>query len=499
MAYNPQDPNKLKDENEVGVDSPAPQLSTPSSSIGQGSPATGNMAGPAARTPSASGFTNVQKYIKANEQQGGALGQKIAGKVDSSIDQASDKAGSSAQGYRNTVNPDQFKFDANTFNPMNVDQNNFNNIFSAPRKSTFDDSDARSSVAQAQKNAAQIQSNEGRDQLVGEEQTLTRDKGLNTAGLRHFDRLLFQGSGQGAAAIKNTGNRLASADLETKLADQANIARSIDQEGLDAQQAAQRSARGAVSASAAGLQGEIAQATAQQKAQAEANQNRIFQAITNRQDVSDADLSSFGLDRNQSNQISQAFAARQKQSIENALTDLDNKRINRTFTPEDSRRESGLRAARDSGNMALAQELGVDSSFDLAPHFQRSDLSGFNSSNAVNADQIARARALENLSRIAGNPLENIAPQAASQFGQNFGSTDFAALMNSLNVPETALGGSGGGNRNMIRDMFPASGGFTSGGTPGRGRDLSKEVQEAAENPLKAVTGGLKIGGRRIF
>ena len=480
MAYNPQDPNKLKDENEVGVDSPAPQLSTPSSSIGQGSPATGNAAGPTARTPSASGFTNVQKYIKANEQQGGALGQKIAGKVDDSIDQASNKAGSSAQGYRNTVNPGQFRFDANTFNPMNVDQNNFNNIFSAPRKSTFDDSDARDSVARAQKNTAQIQTNEGRDQLVGEEQTLTRDRGLNTAGLRHFDRLLFQGSEQGAAAIKNTGDRLAGADLETKLADQATLARSIDQEGLDAQQAAQRSARGAVSASATGLQNEIAQATAQQKAQTEANQNRVFQAITSRGEVSDADLNSFGLDRNQYNQISQAFGARQTQSVANALIGLRNKRANGTYTPEDAIRESRLRAASDSGDMALAQELGVDSSFDMAPYLQRSDLSGFNSSNAVNADQIARARALERLSQIAGNPLENIAPEAASQFGQTLGSTDFQSLINSLNVPETALGGLGG----RKKDMFP---------------DLGKEVEEAVENPLKALRGGMKIGGMRVF
>lgn len=411
MAYNPQDPNKLEDENEV-TGAPPPQLSAPGSSIGQGSPPAGGPAqSPSGKAPSASGFTNVQKYIKANETQGGALGQKIAGKIDSSIADASTKAQSAAQGYRESVNPNQYNFNAKTFNPKTVDTKLFSNLFSGPRKSTYNDSSARDAVDLANKNAAQIQTNEGRRQLVGAEQELTKGTGQNTAGLKTFDRLLFQGSEQGRAAIDNTAKNLESANLESKLFDQGNIARGIDQEYNANKAVAAGKARGAVTAEANRLRGDIDRSTTQGREALARNQERVFSAITNREDLSDADLRSFGIDRNQYNQVRDAFGARQ-----NAIDEL-----NRPLDILDN--PLAIRIPRPV----------VDQGFNLQPFFNRTDLSSYGASNAITPDQIARARALASLGGISGATTGNLGPTENRAFNNPLGSVDIQSLINALN------------------------------------------------------------------
>lgn len=399
MAYNPQDPNMKKDEEPGGSQGSAPQLSGASGVIGPTGPST-SMApsSQAQKTPSASGFTNVQKYIGANQKQGGALGQKIAGKIDDTIGTASNMAGSAAQGYRETVNPDQYKFDAKSFDPMKVDQKQFSNLFQGPKVGQYDDSAARQAVGRAEQDAGRIQTNAGRDQLVGEQQTLTKDLGKNTAGLRHFDRLLFQGSDQGREAIKNTGQALTDANLQGKLSSQAQVAQQVDQDAISRQRQAAEAARTAVGQQAKSLQGQIQQQTAQQKQALEANQNRIFQALSNRQDVSDSDLRSFGMNRDQYNQMNQAFDARQQH--------FGNQ--NQPLTPL------------------------VDPGVNLQSFFKKSDLSGFGAQNAVSTDQIARARALESLGLASGTEVGNLGPQTASQFSNPLGSVDFQALLNAL-------------------------------------------------------------------
>jgi len=495
MAYNPQDPNKLKDEDDLTGGESTPQLSGASSSLGSGSGTEplGGSPSPETRAPSASGFTNVQKYIKANEQQGGALGQKIAGKIDSSISDASTKVGSAAQGYREKVNPNQFQFDAKSFNPMKVDQNQFGNLFNAP-KSTYNDTSARDAINLANRNAAQIQTNEGRGELVGAEQTLSRDSGQNTAGLRTFDKLLFQGSGQGEAAIKNTAANLNAAKLQEKLTAQGNIARGIDQEAASNQATAAASARGAIGSQAKALQDQIAQSTAQQKAALAANQNRVFGALTNRQDVSDADLKSFGMNRDQNNQVRQAFDARQKQVLENEITTLRNQRLGFSGAiPEAHRkRENELLALRESGNMTEAQLMGVDVGFDLNPFFKKNNVSGFGAKNAVTSEQIARARALESLGQIAGSPLESIAPQGSEAFNQALGSTDLQALLNALKLNAVQKQSGPGINQTIQDSILSASGGTGAIGSGGGGMDSGKELRKVVENPGKALTGGVK-------
>lgn len=413
MAYNPQDPNKMKDEEPQGeVSAPPPQLSAASGSMGPTGPsASAPMSGSQPKGPSASGFTNVQKYIGANQQQGGALGEKIAGGINQTIDKASQMAGTAAQGYRDKINPDQFQFNAKTFDPTKVDTKQFSNLFTAPR-STYDDSAARASIGQAQQATKNIGTNEGRDQLVGEQQTLSKSLGANTAGQRYFDRLLFQGSKAGGEAITGTADRLKNANLEQTLAAQAQTAKAVDQEAKNKQAAAAAAARTAVGQQASSLQGQIAQQTAQKRSALENNQNQIFQALAGRQDVSDQNLQAFGLDRNRYNQIRQAFDARQN----------DIAAMNRS-------------QAESARNNPLAANLGgpvIDPGFNLNPFITKTDLSGFGASNAVTADQIARARALEGLGKISGQQVGTLAPQAVNQFTNPLGSVDFQSLINAL-------------------------------------------------------------------
>lgn len=419
MAYNPQDPNKMKDEEPQGeAGSPPPQLSSASGSLGPTGPSAGApvVGSSQPKGPSASGFTNVQKYIDKNQQQGGALGEKIAGGINQTIDKATQMAGSAASGYKEQVNPDQYGFSAKTFDPMKVDKKQFANLFQAP-KSTYEDNAARAAIGQAQAAAQKIGTNEGRDQLVGEQQTLTgaggAEAGKGTAGLRYFDRLLFQGSQAGSKAITDTAKKLQDANLEQKLSEQAAIAKGVDQDALRRQAAAAQAARNTIGQSAKSLQDQIAQQTAKQRSDLQANQDAIFQALAKKQDLSDQNLQAFGLNRGQYNQILDAFKDRSAAASSARMAQLENARFN-----------------------PLAADLSApvaDSSINLIPYLQKADLSGFGVQNAVTPEQLARARALEGLSQISGNQLGSLAPQKASAFNNQLGSVDFQALLNAIN------------------------------------------------------------------
>ena len=139
MAFVPNDPNK-EEENQEQNGQPLP-TGGESSQLGAGTGSapggtTGAKATPQNRTASSSGFTNLNKYIAANQPQAAQLGGQIRSKVGETINQASTQASDLDKGYADKVNANQYAFDAKKFDPVKQDKAQFQNLFTAP-KSTF--------------------------------------------------------------------------------------------------------------------------------------------------------------------------------------------------------------------------------------------------------------------------------------------------------------------------------------------------------------------------
>lgn len=389
MAFVPKDPN-LEDEQGQGQQQPGvPPPAGESSALGTGAAPGGTSGGkatPQNRTASSSGFTNLNKYVSANQPQAEALGGQIRSKVGETINQAASQAQDLDKGYAEKVNPNQYKFDAKTFDPLKQDKAQFQNLFTAP-KSTFGGAGevdaANKAIEAAKTKAGQVDTIGGRKELINDQQSLSKAAGANTAGLRSFDNLLLQSSKQGQEALAGAKSDLASAGLDQKLKAAQDRAKAVDAQAMANQGSAAAQAKKALESSYGSLnQGLDQRVAAAQQTAAKAEQ-ALLDKVKNFQNLSANELSQLGISKSQWDQA-KALASSQ------------------------------------AGTGFFDQGL-AGGGWDMDPYIQRTgDVNSLGRQNVITADEIARAKALQALAGISGSNLDfKGIPMAAEAFNND--------------------------------------------------------------------------------
>lgn len=402
MAFIPSDPNLEEDENNPGATTGQPQPTGGESAqlgAGQAQPGstTGAKATPQNRTASSSGFTNLNKYVNANKPQAEALGQKVKSGISQTIQGAANTADTADKGYADKVNANQYAFDAKSFDPTKQDKGQFQNLFTQNRAQFGAGGEldaANKAASDAKVKADQIQSIGGRKDLLGEEQKLSRAKGMNTAGLRSFDNLLLQGSEGGKAAIAGTAKELQDAGLEAKLASARSRGEAVDAAARAKQAEGQAAARSALQGSAGALEEGIAK--------------RLEDAKSG---VNAREASLMGL-------LGQGAGANLTASD---MADLG-------VTPEQWAKVQAA-ATKDSSKSVFKDGLGR--------YVKRTGSSGdLTRADVTTADDIARSKALAELSGVAGEKL-NLSgiPGEAKAGSRDYMDLDIEKLLSDLSTP----------------------------------------------------------------
>jgi hypothetical protein len=404
MAFVPKDPN-LEDEQgqgqaEPGVPSPAGESSALGTGAAPGGTA-GGKATPQNRTASSSGFTNLNKYISANKPQAAQLGSQIGAKVGDTINQASEAASSVDKGYAEKVNPNQYAFDAKKFDPLKQDRAQFQNLFAAP-KSSFgaggEVENANKLIDTAKTKVGQTETIGGRKELINDQQTLSKEKGVNTAGLRSFDNLLLQSSDEGKAALAASRGQLENAGLEARLQEASNRAKAVDTQAATNQKQAADAARAALTSSGTAFNKDLDKRAEAAKGTAFAEQNALNEKVMSFQKLSPAELQRLGI------------------------------------SGEDWDQARSL--ARNNKDSNLFKSGGLGGAWDVGSYLnQTGDLNKLGRQNVATADDLARARALAELGGFAGVSLGGM-PTQASQFDTDVADLDIGRLLADLTPAE---------------------------------------------------------------
>ena len=375
MAFVPNDPNK-EEENQEQNGQPLP-TGGESSQLGAGTGSapggtTGAKATPQNRTASSSGFTNLNKYIAANQPQAAQLGGQIRSKVGETINQASTQASDLDKGYADKVNANQYAFDAKKFDPVKQDKAQFQNLFTAP-KSTFGSAgevdNANKAIEAAKTKVGQVDTIGGRKELINDQQSLSKAAGVNTAGLRSFDNLLLQSSKQGQEALQGAKSDLEAAGLDQKLKAAADRAKAVDTQAMTNQQAAAAQAKKALESSYGGINQSLDQRVASaQQAGANAEQ-ALLNKVKNFENLSAGELKQLGISKDQWEEA------------------------------------KGL-AASQAGTGFFDQGL-VGGGWNMDPYIQRTgNFNDLGRQNVISQDEIAKLQALQSLAGISGSKLD---------------------------------------------------------------------------------------------
>ena len=375
MAFVPNDPNK-EEENQEQNGQPLP-TGGESSQLGAGTGSapggtTGAKATPQNRTASSSGFTNLNKYIAANQPQAAQLGGQIRSKVGETINQASTQASDLDKGYADKVNANQYAFDAKKFDPVKQDKAQFQNLFTAP-KSTFGSAgevdNANKAIEAAKTKVGQVDTIGGRKELINDQQSLSKAAGVNTAGLRSFDNLLLQSSKQGQEALQGAKSDLEAAGLDQKLKAAADRAKAVDTQAMTNQQAAAAQAKKALESSYGGINQSLDQRVASaQQAGANAEQ-ALLNKVKNFENLSAGELKQLGISKDQWEEA------------------------------------KGL-AASQAGTGFFDQGL-VGGGWNMDPYIQRTgNFNDLGRQNVISQDEIAKLQALQSLAGISGAKLD---------------------------------------------------------------------------------------------
>lgn len=375
MAYIPKDPNLEDDQNQGNETPGVPPAAGESSALGTGAAPGGTTAGkatPQNRTASSSGFTNLNKYVSANQPQAEALGGQIKSKIGESINQAATKASEADKGYAEKVNPNQYQFDQKTFDPMKQNKAQFQNLFSAP-KSSFGAAGevdaANKAIEEAKTKVGQIDTIGGRKELIGDQQSLSKAAGANTAGMRSFDNLLLQSSRQGQDALAAAKGDLEAAGLEDKLKSAQERAKAVDAQALARQQQAAAQAKSALENSYGALTSGIDQRVQAQQAAGRKAEEALLNKVKNFESLSQPELAQLGISKAQ----------------------------------WDSAKKL---ASSQAGSNFFDQGL-VGGGWDMTPYIERlGDYSSLGRGNVITGDEIAKAKALQDLAGISGSNLD---------------------------------------------------------------------------------------------
>lgn len=451
MAFVPKDPN-LEDEQGQTQGQPGVPLTGESSALGTGAApggAAGGKATPQNRTASSSGFTNLKKYVDANQPQAAELGGQIRSKIGESINQASTQAQDVDKGYAEKVNPNQYAFDAKKFDLLKQDKAQFQNLFQAP-KSTFGSGgevdNATKAIDTAKTKVGQVDTIGGRKELISDQQSLSKAAGANTAGLRSFDNLLLQSSKQGQDAIAQAKGDFEAAGLDAKLKAAQERAMAVDAQAAENQKAASTAARDALTKNYSGLGSSLDQKAASARQAAITQNNDLQDKVRSFQNLSAPELSRLG--------ISQADWA-QAQKL-----------------------------AKANPNSKLFQEGAFGGGWNVGEYLnQTGDLSKLGRENVATADDIAKAKALSELGGIAGLNLDmkNI-PTSATAFNTDVSNLDISKLLASLTPEEVA-----------------AVAQQTKANSSGKPDSTVVQTKQGSGNTVgQKIAGGLKSAGKEV-
>ncbi len=386
MAFVPKDPNL---EDEQGQGEPGVPFAGESSALGTGAAPGGTAGGkatPQNRTASSSGFTNLKKYVDANQPQAAELGGQIRSKIGESINQASTQAGDVDKGYAEKVNPNQYAFDAKKFDPLKQDKAQFQNLFTAP-KSTFGSAgevdNATKAIDTAKTKVGQVDTIGGRKELINDQQSLSKAAGANTAGLRSFDNLLLQSSKQGQDAIAAAKGDFEAAGLDAKLKAAQDRAKAVDTQALTNQQAASAQAKKALEGSYGSLNQSLDQRVASAQQAGAKAESALLDKVKNFQNLSQSELKQLGITQAQWDEA------------------------------------KGL-AASQAGTGFFDQGL-AGGGWDMDPYIQRTgSFDDLGRQNVISQDEIAKLQALQSLAGISGSKLDfKGMPTAPSSFNND--------------------------------------------------------------------------------
>jgi hypothetical protein len=389
MAFVPKDPN-LEDEQGQGQGEPgAPPPAGESSALGTGAAPGGTAGGkatPQNRTASSSGFTNLNKYVAANQPQAAALGGQIKSKIGETINQASTQAADVDKGYADKVNPNQYAFDAKKFDPLKQDKAQFQNLFTAP-KSTFGSAgevdSATKAIETAKTKVGQVDTIGGRKELINDQQSLSKAAGANTAGLRSFDNLLLQSSKEGQDAMAAAKGDFEAAGLDAKLKAAQDRAKAVDAQAMTNQQAASAQAKKALEGSYGSLNQSLDQRVAAAQQAGAKSEQALLDKVKNFQNLSAGELKQLGISKDQWEEA------------------------------------KGL-AASQAGTGFFDQGL-VGGGWNMDPYIQRSgSFDDLGRQNVISQDEIAKLQALQSLAGISGSKLDfKGMPTAPSSFNND--------------------------------------------------------------------------------
>jgi len=441
MAFVPKDPN-LEDEDQEPGAGGGQQIGAESSAIsggaGGGAPGSGK-ATPQNRTASSSGFTNLNKYIDANKPQAAELGGKIKDQVTSSVNAAGQAADDSDKGYSEKVNPGQFSFDAKTFNPMTQNRAQFQNLFKAPTQKfgmAGEMDGARNLADTARAKVGQTETIGGRKELIGDQQTLSKAAGVNTAGMRSFDNLLLQSSDEGKAALGGARQSLADADLDAKLQAAATRGANVDTQAATNQQAASQAARGALTSQAASLNEGIGSRLQGEQARVNARESQLLGAAGTGANLTSEDLKDLGV------------------------------------TPEQWAEAQGLFTNKNNAGFLGDKERG------LSKFIKRSGSSGdLTREDVTTDDDIARSNALAELGGLSRTKLDlGGVPKTSRAGGRDYLDLDIDGLLKSLRSTDV-----------KVPDVFQRGGMAGAGPMAGQPPSASTYQLEKAAEQMKGT------------
>jgi hypothetical protein len=366
MAYiaQDQDDNNFNQSNQNTQSSTAPQPTEPQSNSPSPSPQPTNSTGgggssaatksptaPSAPKPvnvdtggtqsSSGNFTNLQNYIKANQNYNG--GQGLAG-------QTYDKLNSQAQGVQSNIDQSQQQFqqqanqNERAYDPNVINQASTNSAAYAANPnnvSTFQNNylnakyNGPTSIANAQDLTSQAQNLKNTTDLVGTEpgryallQNLYGNSNYST-GQQQLDNLLLQGNSQQLAKLQSAQNlgTNVNTNLTNDLTNASNLAQQYTTEAANT--AAQT--KNAMNSAITGYQSDLDARTAALNAQRQQQYNTAQQELTSGQVTQDL-LNQTGLKNNQDifglqlqNYLNQAPETATKNNV---ATDADQARFN---------------------------------------------------------------------------------------------------------------------------------------------------------------------------
>jgi len=454
MAFVPKDPN-LEDEQGQGQEQPGvPPPAGESSALGTGAAPGGTSGGkatPQNRTASSSGFTNLSKYVKANQPQAEALGGQIRSKVGETINQASSQAQDLDKGYAEKVNPNQYKFDAKTFDPLKQDKAQFQNLFAAP-KSTFGGAgevdSATKAIETAKTKVGQVDTIGGRKELISDQQSLSKAAGANTAGLRSFDNLLLQSSKQGQDAIAQAKGDFEAAGLDAKLKAAQERAMAVDAQAAENQKAASTAARDALTKTSGSLNQSLDQRAAAARAQAVADNQNFMQKVKTFQALSTPELARLGVSK-------EDWARAQKLASQNPNA--------KPFA------EGAFESSKSGG-------------WDISPYLSSTgDLNQLGRENVVTADDIAKSKALAELGGFAGLNLGGV-PNQFKAFNTDVNDLDIGKLLADLTPAE-------------VEAAVPQGGGEKPAFLGTNAKSPAEPIQEKV---ARGISSGAKKGAKEV-